>query len=148
MPPPFANRTDRSGGALPGAAVRRGTSVRPLHRHALAAALLLVLSTAGHGAGANDDGATARRAAHDRHRQAVAACRQAADPAACRREADANLAVDLRQLQQLPAADATQRHRQQQQRLLRELEQAAPRPQPPPGPTPSRRPTPGRGLDR
>jgi hypothetical protein len=137
MPPLSANQTNR-----------RSASIRLLHRHTLAAALLLALPVAGHGAGANDDGGAARRAAHDRHRTAVAACHQAADPAACRREADADLTVDLRQVQQLPAAGATQRHRQQQQRLLRELEQAAPRPQPPPGPTPSRRPTPGRGLDR
>ena len=148
MPPPSANRSDRCGRAVPGAPVHRGASVRLLHRRTLAAALLLMLPAAGHCAEADSDSAAAHRTAHDHHRQAVAACRLAADPAACRREADAELAVDLRQVQPLPAAGATQRHRQRQQRLLRELEQAAPRPQPPPGPTPSERPTPGRSLDR
>lgn len=148
MPLPFASRTERRAHVLPDAGTPHGAVLRQLYRHALAAALTLVLSVAGQSAGADDDLTGARRAAHERHRQTVAACHQAADPAACRRKADADLVIDLRRVQSLPAADATQRHRQQQQRLLRELEQAAPRPQPPPSPTPSSRPTPGRSLDR
>lgn len=146
MPPRSANPTEPHGGARRDAPRGRSAPGRLRQRHALAA-LLLVLPAAGQGAEANDDGAAAARAAQDRHRQAVAACHQAADPAACRRKADADLTVDLRRVPRSPPADATQPQRQQQQRLLRELEQAAPRPQPPSGPTPSKRPTPGREFD-
>lgn len=98
--------------------------------------LLASIAAPGHAqaTAAPNDTPTASRQAHDRHREAITACRQATDPAACNRAADADLATDLREANRLraPGAAAGEPPREQQRQLLRELEQAAPRPLPRP----------------
>lgn len=127
----------------PDSAQRRRPGGSQTSRRRLAA-LIGVMASAGAAAGASDTAASiqqAEREAQARHARALRDCAGAANYAACVRDADAQLndtsrgLAGERQRDAVPPGTGAQdAQRVQGQRLIRGLEQAAPKPLPSPSP--------------